>query len=96
MAKHTEHTILGVIENMSYFESKETGIKKYVFGKEEQNFLDDELETLFAELSFRTTHGIPMTFRLRYIQSDDRLEEIVYFNRKKKVITALNNKIENI
>ena len=32
MAKHTEHTILGVIENMSYFESKETG-KKYVFGK---------------------------------------------------------------
>ena len=25
MAKHTEHSILGVIENMSYFESKETG-----------------------------------------------------------------------
>lgn len=33
MAKHTEHTILGVIENMSYFESKETGKKEYVFGK---------------------------------------------------------------
>ena len=27
MAKHTEHSILGVIENMSYFESKETGKK---------------------------------------------------------------------
>ena len=27
MAKHTEHSILGVIENMSYFESKETGNK---------------------------------------------------------------------
>ena len=27
MAKHTEHSILGVIENMSYFESKETEIK---------------------------------------------------------------------
>ncbi len=25
MAKHTDHSILGVIENMSYFESKETG-----------------------------------------------------------------------
>ena len=32
MAKHTEHSILGVIENMSYFESKETGNKEYVFG----------------------------------------------------------------
>ena len=32
MAKHTEHTILGVIENMSYFESKETG-KKSMFWK---------------------------------------------------------------
>lgn len=28
MAKHTEHSILGVIENMSYFESKETGKKR--------------------------------------------------------------------
>ena len=33
MAKHTEHSILGVIENMSYFESKETGNKEYVFEK---------------------------------------------------------------
>ena len=33
MAKHTDHSILGVIENMSYFESKETGNKEYVFGK---------------------------------------------------------------
>ena len=30
MAKHTDHSILGVIENMSYFESKETGNKEYV------------------------------------------------------------------
>ena len=35
MAKHTEHTILGVIENMSYFESKETG-KSMFSEKEEQ------------------------------------------------------------
>ena len=35
MAKHTEHTILGVIENMSYFESKETG-KKSMFSEKEE------------------------------------------------------------
>jgi len=32
MAMKTDHTILGVIENMSYFESKVTGEKEYVFG----------------------------------------------------------------
>ena len=44
MAKHTEHSILGVIENMSYFESKETG-KEYVFGKGGGRKLADELNT---------------------------------------------------
>lgn len=33
MAINTNHEILGVIENMSYFESKVTGEKEYVFGK---------------------------------------------------------------
>jgi len=33
MALKTEHEILGVIENMSYFESKITGEREYVFGK---------------------------------------------------------------
>jgi ATP-binding protein involved in chromosome partitioning len=33
MAVKTEHQILGVIENMSYFESKKTGEKEYVFGE---------------------------------------------------------------
>lgn len=32
MAVKTDHEILGVIENMSYFESKVTGEKEYVFG----------------------------------------------------------------
>src|SRR5699024_3151677 len=32
MALKTEHEILGVIENMSYFESEATGEKEYVFG----------------------------------------------------------------
>ncbi|TRM11210.1 AAA family ATPase [Lentibacillus cibarius] len=33
MAFKTEHDILGVIENMAYYESKKTGEKEYVFGK---------------------------------------------------------------
>lgn len=33
MAVKTEHQILGVIENMSYFESKKTGEREYVFGE---------------------------------------------------------------
>lgn len=32
MALHTDHEIIGVIENMSYFESEATGQREYVFG----------------------------------------------------------------
>src|SRR5690625_7997520 len=34
MALKTDHNILGVIENMAYFESKETGKKEYVRSEE--------------------------------------------------------------
>lgn len=33
MALQTDHEVLGVVENMSYYESKKTGDKEYVFGK---------------------------------------------------------------
>lgn len=33
MAIKTNHTILGVIENMAYFENEKTGEKEYVFGR---------------------------------------------------------------
>ncbi len=33
MALRTDHEIIGVIENMSYFESRLTGEKEYVFGQ---------------------------------------------------------------
>lgn len=45
MAIKTEHEILGVIENMSYFESKLTGEKEYVFGKGGGQKLAEELRT---------------------------------------------------
>ena len=45
MALQTNHDILGVIENMSWFESKVTGEKEYVFGKGGGPKLADELRT---------------------------------------------------
>lgn len=45
MAIRTEHEVLGVIENMAYFESKVTGEKEYVFGKGGGDKLAEELNT---------------------------------------------------
>lgn len=45
MALRTEHEVIGVIENMSYFESKLTGEKEYVFGKGGGEKLAKELQT---------------------------------------------------
>lgn len=43
MALKTDHEIIGVIENMAYFESQITGEKEYVFGKGGGDRLSDEL-----------------------------------------------------
>ncbi|WP_433774952.1 P-loop NTPase [Bacillus wiedmannii] len=45
MALRTEHSILGVVENMAYFESKVTGEKEYVFGRGGGDKLAAELQT---------------------------------------------------
>ncbi|WP_240377749.1 Mrp/NBP35 family ATP-binding protein [Bacillus piscicola] len=45
MAIKTNHEILGVVENMSYFESKITGEKEYVFGEGGGERLAEELKT---------------------------------------------------
>ncbi|MGM9954534.1 MAG: P-loop NTPase, partial [Peribacillus sp.] len=45
MAIKTEHEVIGVIENMSYFESKTTGEKEFVFGKGGGAKLAEELRT---------------------------------------------------
>ncbi|MDQ0201758.1 Mrp/NBP35 family ATP-binding protein [Neobacillus ginsengisoli] len=45
MALRTDHEILGVIENMAYFESKLTGEKEYVFGQGGGDKLAEELNT---------------------------------------------------
>ncbi|WP_078551207.1 Mrp/NBP35 family ATP-binding protein [Bacillus alkalicellulosilyticus] len=45
MAIKTHHEIIGVVENMSYFESKVTGEKEFVFGQGGGERLAEELKT---------------------------------------------------
>ncbi len=56
MALRTNHEILGVVENMSYFESKETGAREYVFGRGGGGRL---AETLNTELLAQFPLGAP-------------------------------------
>ncbi|GIN09994.1 iron-sulfur cluster carrier protein [Shouchella clausii] len=51
MAIKTNHEMLGVVENMAYFESKVTGEKEYVFGTGGGERLAEELKTeLLAQI----------------------------------------------
>ena len=51
MAINTNHEIIGVIENMSYFQSQLTGEKEYVFGQGGGETLADELQApLIAQI----------------------------------------------
>lgn len=56
MALRTNHEIIGVVENMSYFQSKETGAKEYVFGRGGGGRL---AETLNTELLAQFPLGAP-------------------------------------
>lgn len=44
MALRTDHEVIGVVENMAYFESQTTGEKEYVFGKGGGDKLAEELQ----------------------------------------------------
>src|SRR5699024_1364001 len=86
MAKHTEHSILCVIENMSYFESKETGNKEYVFGKGGGEKLADELQTeLLGQLPLEQPSWNPKDFAPSIYQAEDRLGKI-YQSMAKQII----------
>jgi ATP-binding protein involved in chromosome partitioning len=56
MAIKTNHEILGVVENMSYYQSKETGNREYVFGRGGGGRL---AETLNTELLAQFPLGAP-------------------------------------
>ncbi len=85
MAQHTDHEIIGVVENMSYFESKETGNREYIFGKGGGQKLADELN---APLLGQLPLGQPKWNEEDFAPSVYENDEIsaVYTDMAKKVI----------
>ena len=89
MALKTEHEILGVVENMSYFESKLTGEKEYVFGQGGGDKLAEELNTkVLGQLPLAQPDWNEEDFAPSVYQEDHRLGKI-YREIAEKVIEAL-------
>lgn len=89
MALRTEHEILGVIENMAYFESKLTGEKEYVFGQGGGEKLAEELRTeVLGQLPLGQPDWNEDDFAPSIYQEDHKLGKI-YADIAKKVIEKL-------
>ncbi|MGE7604769.1 P-loop NTPase [Peribacillus sp. NPDC097675] len=89
MAIKTEHEVIGVIENMSYFESKTTGEKEYVFGKGGGAKLAEELRTdVLGQLPLQQPDWNEEDFAPSIYAADHRLGKI-YEEIANKVIDKL-------
>ncbi|MEB2493171.1 Mrp/NBP35 family ATP-binding protein [Peribacillus frigoritolerans] len=89
MAIKTEHEVIGVIENMSFFESKTTGEKEYVFGKGGGEKLAEELRTeVLGQLPLQQPDWDEEDFAPSIYAADHRLGRI-YEDIAKKVIEKL-------
>ena len=89
MALKTDHEILGVIENMAYFESKLTGEKEYVFGQGGGDKLADELRTnVLGQLPLGQPDWDEDDFAPSVYQGDHKLGKI-YGEIAEKVVRAL-------
>ncbi|TDQ34748.1 Mrp/NBP35 family ATP-binding protein [Aureibacillus halotolerans] len=90
MAIQTEHEVLGVIENMSYFESKVTGEKEYIFGKGGGEKLAEELQTeLLGQLPLAQPDWNREDFSPSVYQEGDSLYQD-YLTISQKVIDLLD------
>ena len=86
MAIRTEHEVIGVVENMSYFESKVTNEKEYVFGKGGGKKLAEELQTeLLGQLPLQQPDWNEEDFAPSVYEADHSLGKI-YTDIAKKVI----------
>ncbi|WP_199426840.1 Mrp/NBP35 family ATP-binding protein [Thermaerobacillus caldiproteolyticus] len=86
MAVRTEHQIIGVIENMSYFESRRTGEKEYVFGKGGGEKLAKELQTeLLGQLPLQQPDWNDDDFAPSVYAEDHPIGKI-YMNIARKII----------
>lgn len=90
MALRTEHEVMGVIENMSYFESKVTGEKEYVFGQGGGTKLAEELQTkLLGQLPLQQPDWNEDDFAPSVYDTDHRVGKI-YMEIAQNVIDTLN------
>jgi len=90
MALRTEHEIIGVIENMSYFESKVTGEKEYVFGKGGGQKLAEELQTeLLGQLPLQQPDWNDEDFAPS-IYNEDHPVGCIYMDIARKVIAKIS------
>lgn len=89
MAIKTEHEVIGVIENMSFFESKTTGEKEYVFGKGGGAKLAEELRTdVLGQLPLQQPDWNEEDFAPSVYAADHRLGKI-YDEIANKVIERM-------
>jgi ATP-binding protein involved in chromosome partitioning len=89
MALRTDHEILGVVENMSYFESKLTGEKEYVFGQGGGEKLSEELRTeLLGQLPLAQPDKNEKDFAPSVYQVEHELGKI-YLGIAERVVKAL-------
>ncbi|PAE18971.1 Mrp/NBP35 family ATP-binding protein [Robertmurraya siralis] len=89
MALKTEHEILGVVENMAYFESQLTGEKEYVFGQGGGEKLADELRTeVLGQLPLGQPDWNEDDFAPSVYQEDHKIGKI-YLDIAQKVISKL-------
>jgi len=86
MAIRTNHEIIGVIENMSYFQSKVTGEKEYVFGKGGGERLAEELKVpLLGKIPLDQPYWDEDDFAPSVYQIKHPIGKI-YFNMAEKII----------
>ncbi|MFS1516712.1 P-loop NTPase [Bacillus sp. SCS-151] len=89
MALRTEHEVIGVIENMSYFESKLTGEKEYVFGNGGGTKLAKELQTeLLGQLPLQQPDWDDDDFAPSIYAEDHQLGKI-YMNMAERVTSIV-------
>ncbi|GAC91801.1 MULTISPECIES: Mrp/NBP35 family ATP-binding protein [Anoxybacillus] len=89
MAVRTNHEVVGVIENMSYFESKTTGEKEYIFGKGGGQKLAEELQTdLLGQLPLGQPDWNDEDFAPSIYGEDHPIGK-VYMDIAKKIIAKL-------
>lgn len=93
MAIKTEHEILGVIENMSYFESEKTGEKEYVFGHGGGEKLAEVLKTqVLGHLPLKQPYENEDVFAPAIYQEDHPIGK-VYHRIAAKVVATMEEEV---